>query len=248
MSGFKVLFNMGMKRRLKDSFLIGYGTIFPLFLIAILGYMASNYYSGKNGITSYYYYSMVIIPFCTFLSSVTLVYITREESMHKCGERFIIAPISKTAIVLSKIIPSTIAMMFYNLILMLICKYIFSVNYNNNFLQIFILFSILGLMSCAIGTFIGVSTKDFMQVKNFISTPILIMALLGGTFFPIGSLGKVIEIISYISPLTWINKGIFLMNNDHSTKMYFIATGVILALGIIFTFGSIKKFRKESFL
>ena len=248
MSGFNVLFSMGMKRRLRDSFLIGYGIIFPLFLIAILGYMASNYYSDENGITSYYYYSMVIIPFCTFLSSITLVYITREESMHKCGERFIIAPISKTAIVLSKIIPSTIAMMFYNLILMLICKYIFRVNYNGNFLQIFIMFSILGLMSCAIGVFIGVSTKDFMQVKNFISTPILIMALLGGTFFPIGSLGKGIEIISYISPLTWINKGIFLMINDHSTNMYFIASCVILALGIIFTFGSIKKFRKEAFL
>ena len=103
-------------------------------------------------------------------------------------------------------------------------------------------------MSCAIGVFIGVSTKDFMQVKNFISTPILIMALLGGTFFPIGSLGKGIEIISYISPLTWINKGIFLMINDHSLNMYFIASGVTLALGIIFTFGSIIKFRKEAFL
>lgn len=248
MSGFNVLFSMGMKRRLRDSFLIGYGIIFPLFLIAILGYMASNYYSDKNGITSYYYYSMVIIPFCTFLSSITLVYITREESMHKCGERFIIAPISKTAIVLSKIIPSTVAIIIYNLILMVICKYIFRVNYNGEFLRIFILFSILGLMSCAIGTFIGVSTKEFMQVKNFISTPILIMALLGGTFFPIGSLGRVVEIISYISPLTWINKGIFLMINDHSFKMYFIASGVILALGVIFTFGSIKKFRKEAFL
>ena len=120
MSGFKVLFNMGMKRRLKDSFLIGYGTIFPLFLIAILGYMASNYFSGENGITSYYYYSMVIIPFCTFLGSVTLVYVTREESMHKCGERFIIAPISKISIILSKIIPSTIAIMIYNFILILL--------------------------------------------------------------------------------------------------------------------------------
>jgi len=248
MSGFNVLFNMGMKRRLKDSFLIGYGIIFPLFLIAILGYMASNYFSGENGITSYYYYSMVIIPFCTFLGSVTLVYVTREESMHKCGERFIIAPISKISIILSKIIPSTIAIMIYNFILMVFCKLLFRVNYSGKFLLIFILFSMVGLMSCAIGTFIGVSTKDFMQVKNFISTPILIMAILGGTFFPIGSLGRFVEIISYISPLTWINKGIFLMINDHSIKMYFIAVGIILALGIVFTFGSIKRFRKEAFL
>ncbi|QAA33581.1 ABC transporter permease [Clostridium manihotivorum] len=248
MNGFSVLFSIGMRKRIKDSFLIGYGTIFPLVLIAILGYMASNYFSGDKGITSYYYYSMVTIPFCTFLGSVTLVYVTREESMQKCGERFIIAPISKAAIVLSKIVSSTLVIMVYNFILMLICKFAFGVNYDGRFLEVFILFSLLGLMSCAIGTFIGVSTKDFMQVKNFISTPILIMAVLGGTFFPIGSLGRGIEIISYISPLTWINKGIFLMINDNTMKVYFIALIITLASGIIFSFGAIKRFRKEAFL
>lgn len=248
MNGFNVLFNMGIKKRLKDSFLISYGTIFPLFLIGVLGYMGSGYFSGENGVTSYYYYSMVSIPLTIFLASITLVYVAKEESLHKCGERFIIAPISKSAIVLSKIIPATISVMIYNLILMCICKFIFKVDYSGRFFLIYILFSVLGFMSCAVGTFIGVSTKDFMQIKNFISTPILIMALLGGSFFPIGSLGKVVEVISYISPLTWINRGIFLMINDNSNLMYFIALGITLVLGIIFTFGAIKRFRKETFL
>ncbi|MBB6625532.1 ABC transporter permease [Clostridium gasigenes] len=248
MKGFSALFSLSIKRRLKDTFLISYGTIFPLFLIGILGYMATNYFSGDNGITSYYYYSMVMIPFSTFLASVTLIYITREESMHKCGERFIIAPIDKISIVLSKIIPSTISIMIYNLILMTICKFVFKVDYNGMFLRIYLLFSIVGFMSCAIGTYIGVSTKDFMQVKNFVSTPILIMGVLGGTFFPIGSLGRTFEIVSYISPLTWINKGIFLMLNDNSSNIYLIALILVLLLGILFTFGAVKRFRKEAFL
>jgi len=136
----------------------------------------------------------------------------------------------------------------YNLSLMVICKFLFKVDYSGRFLEIFILFSIVGFMSCGIGTFIGVSTKDFMQVKNFISTPILIMAMVGGTFFPIGSLGKILEIVSYISPLSWINRGIFLMMKDNSIDMYFIDLGVILGLGIIFTFAAISRFRKEAFL
>ncbi|MDU6483626.1 MAG: ABC transporter permease, partial [Paeniclostridium sordellii] len=70
MHEFKVLLRLGMKKRIKDSFLIGYGVTFPLMLIIILGYMATNYYSKEGGITSYYYYSMVTIPFCTFLSSI----------------------------------------------------------------------------------------------------------------------------------------------------------------------------------
>lgn len=178
MNEFKVLFSLGMKRRIKDSFLIGYGVTFPLMLIVILGYMATNYYSGEEGVTSYYYYSMVTIPFCTFLASITLIYIAREESLYKCGERFIIAPISKTSIVLSKIIPSTISISVYNFILLIICSLLFKVDFRGRFLEIYALIISLGFMSCSIGTFIGLCSKDFMAVKNIVSTPILIMAVL----------------------------------------------------------------------
>lgn len=248
MNGFITLFNLGMKKRIKDSFLIGYGVMMPFFIIAILGYMGKNYYSGENGITSYYYYTLAVIPLCTFMSSITLIYTAREESLHKCGERFIIAPIGKEAIVLSKIIPSTISVTIYNIILMLACRFIFKVDFKGRFIEITILVFVLAFMSHAVGTFIGLCTKDFMTIKNIVSTPILIMGVLGGSFFPIGSLGKVVEIISYISPLTWINRGIFIMLNDNSMKIYTIALILILVLGIIFTISSINNFKKEAFL
>lgn len=98
---------LNMKKRIKDSFLIGYGVIFPFMMIAILGYMSSNYYDNSLGVSFYYYYTMGIILFCIFLGSVTLIYYAREESLYKCGERYIIAPISKSMVVLLKILPST---------------------------------------------------------------------------------------------------------------------------------------------
>ena len=103
-------------------------------------------------------------------------------------------------------------------------------------------------MSVSMGIFIGLSTKNFMTVKNFVSTPILLMALLGGSFFPIGSLGKVFETISYISPLTWINRGIFMILNDNNANIYFISLIITFILGVIFTFLSIKLFKKEAFI
>lgn len=248
MNDFKTLFNFGMKRRIKDSFIIGYGVIMPFFMILILGYMASNYYSGENGITSYYYYSLVTIPLYTFLNSISLIYIAREESNYRCGERFIIAPVSKISIVLSKIIPSTISMCVFNVILLATCKLIFKINFNGRFLEVILLFMVLAFMSCAVGTFIGLCTKDFMAVKNIVNIPILIMGVLGGAFFPIGSLGKIVEIVSYISPLTWINKGIFIMINDNSIKIYIISLILTLVIGILFTFGAVKRFKKEAFL
>ncbi|RDY27687.1 ABC transporter permease [Romboutsia weinsteinii] len=248
MNEFKVLFKLSMKKRIKDSFLIGYGVTFPLMLISILGYMATNYYSKEGGITSYYYYSMVTIPFCTFLSSITLIYVAREESLNKCGERFIIAPISKVSIVLSKILPAAIAMSVYNLILLLICSLIFKVDYRGRLLEVYILLISLGFMASAFGTLIGLCSKDFMAIKNIVSTPILIMAMLGGSFFPIGSLGNVFEIISYISPLTWVNKGIFMMLNDNTMNIYMISLFIILGLGMIFTVAAVKCFKKEAFI
>ncbi|RDY24369.1 ABC transporter permease [Romboutsia maritimum] len=248
MNEFKVLFKLGMKKRIKDSFLIGYGVTFPLMLITILGYMATNYYSKDAGITSYYYYSMVTIPFCTFLSSITLIYVAREESLHRCGERFIIAPISKVSIVLSKILPATVAMSVYNLIILLICNMIFKVDYRGRFLEIYVLLIGLGFMASSFGTFIGLCSKDFMSVKNIVSTPILIMAILGGSFFPIGSLGRLVEVISYISPLAWINRGIFMMLNDNTINVYLISLFIIIGLGVLFSILAIKYFKKEAFI
>lgn len=248
MDGFITLFNFGMKKRIKDSFIIGYGIMMPLLMIVILGYMATNYYTGENGISSYYYYALVTAPLCTFLNSITLIYVAREESNYKCGERFVIAPISKISIVLSKIMPSTISISIFNVILMVICKLLFKVDFRGRFLEVILLLTMLAFMSCAMGTCIGLCTKDFMTIKNFISTPILIMGVLGGSFFPIGSLGKVMEIIGYISPLTWINKGIFTMLNDNSIQIYIIALILMLSLGILFTAGAIKMFKKEAFL
>lgn len=248
MNNFITLFNFGMKRRIKDSFIIGYGVIMPFFMILVLGYMASNYYTGENGITSYYYYTLVTIPLYTFFNTITLIYVAREESNYRCGERFIIAPISKISIVLSKIIPSTISISIFNMILLVICRFLFKINFNGRFLEIILLLIVLAFMSCAVGTFIGLCTKDFMAIKNIVNTPILIMGVLGGAFFPIGSLGKIMETISYISPLTWINKGIFIMLNDNSINMYITSLVLTLIIGILFTFGSIKKFKKEAYL
>lgn len=103
-------------------------------------------------------------------------------------------------------------------------------------------------MSSALGTLIGLCSKDFMSIKNIVSTPILIMAVLGGSFFPIGSLGTVFETISYISPLTWINKGIFMMMSDNTVTVYITSLFITIILGLLFTISSIKSFKKEAFI
>lgn len=241
MRGFLPLFKLGLNRRLKDSFIISYGIMFPVVLILLLGYLGHEYYGGVEGVSSYYYYTIVTLPYCTLLSSITLIYVAREEARAKCGSRFIIAPVDNVSIVLSKIIPSAIAVGAYNIITMVASKLVFNMNYKGHFIEVYLLLLTLGFMSCALGTFIGLCSKNFFVVKNFVSIPIMVLALLGGAFFPVGNVG-------WISPLNWINRGIFSIINDNTDSIFFISLIIIVVIGIVFTSLSIKKMKKEAFL
>lgn len=248
MNELKVLFSFGLKRRIKDSFLVSYGIFMPFIMILLLGYLASGYYTGIKAISSYSYYTLVSLPLYTFFSSITLIYVAREEQLFKSGSRFIMAPVHRSTLVLYKILPATLVIFFFNLIVMLACKLLFGVSFKGQFLQVLILLGVFGYMSCSFGTFIGLCTKNFMAVKNLVSTPLLIMGFLGGSFFPIGSLGKGFLIASYFSPLTYVNQGLFALIYDHNNLAYLSALIITLILGIIFTIGSIFKMQKEAFI
>lgn len=248
MRGFAALFKFGIKRRLKDSFIIGYSVLFPLMLIGALGYISTNFFDGKYGVSSFHYYTLVLIPLCIFMGMITMVYIAKEESSFKVSFRFISAPVDKESIVLSKIITSTISMSLWNIIVIVLVKFIFKVNFMGKGLQVILLLTCETFMVVTIGIFIGLCIKDFMAVKNIINIPIGLFGLLGGAFFPIGSLGKTFETISYISPLTWINKGLISMMHDNNFTLYIISVVMTMAVGIIFALVSMKFFKKEAFM
>jgi ABC-2 type transport system permease protein len=246
MRGFFVLFNFGMKRRLKDSFIIGYSVIFPLMLIAALGYLSINLFNGE--ISSFQYYTLVLLPLCIFMGMITMAYIAREESSFKVSFRFIAAPIDKRAIVLSKIITATISMSLWNIIVIILVSFIFKVDFMGKVYQVILLVTSETFMVAALGVFIGVCVKNFMTIKNVLNLPICLFGFLGGAFFPIGALGKNFEVISYISPLTWINKGIISMIYDNNFVIFNISLLITLIIGIVFTLISMSFFKKEEFM
>lgn len=248
MNGFKVLFSFGMKRRMKDSFIIGYSVIFPLFLIGVLGYIASGYFSGNGEINSFKYYTLVLIPLSILMGMITIAYVAKEENTFRVSYRFITAPLNVKEIVIAKLLTSTIAMSLWNIIVLTLCKFLFKINFNGRFIEIGLLLTAETFMTVSLGIFIGLCTKNFMMVKNLLNIPIMIFGILGGAFFPVGSLGKIFNVISYISPLIWINRGLILMIYDNNMFLYLGALIITITIGGIFTVGSIRFFKKEAFL
>ena len=77
MNTFFPLLKLGIRRRSRDFFIIFYTVVFPIVIIALLGYLTSTSYGTE--FTSYEYYSIVIIPFCLLMGVTSVVYAAADE-------------------------------------------------------------------------------------------------------------------------------------------------------------------------
>lgn len=248
MNGFVNLMAYGLQRRIKDFFIITYNVVFPLLLIILLGYLATNFFKGDSSITSNHYYTLVLIPFYLLTSIITVAYVAKDENFHKISYRFIIAPIDNSAIVLSKIFSCTLVIWGCSIINLLVARVLLGVNFGKSTPLILLLFLTETLMSSAIGIYLGICIRNFDTIKGILNIPLSLFGLLGGSFFPVGSLGNNFEKITYISPFTWINKGLMTAIYDNNCTILFFSIAITIILALAFSVLSVITFKKEAFL
>lgn len=240
------LFKIGLKRRSRDFFIIFYSVVFPIVIISLLGYLTSKSYGAE--FTSYEYYSIVIIPFCLLMGITSVAYAAVDEKRMRTSYRYVIAPISKSALIVSKFLSCVIILTLCSVIVLISSKLMFHLPINGN---VFYLLTVLLCESIAItglGLFFGLASKNFATVQNFLNLPIMIFGFLGGAFFPVGSLNPALSFVVNLSPLTWINRGIMycLYFSDLTILLY--TSAVLFAVGVLFTIFTIRYFKKEAFV
>lgn len=246
MQNFYSLFKLGMKRRSRDFFIIFYSVVFPVVIITLLGYLTSKSYG--NEFTSYEYYAIVMIPFCLLMGITSVAYAAADEKRMKTAYRYLIAPISKTSLILSKFLSCVIALMLCCILVLGVSRICFHLPVNINGVYLF------GLLLCesfavtGLGLFFGLASKKFAVIQNFLNIPIIIFGFLGGAFFPVGSLNPTLSMIIGLSPLTWINRGIMNCLYMADVTILCITSGVLLMIGVVFTGLTIRYFKKEAFL
>ena len=241
-----VLLRFDMKRRVKDGFLIGYNVIFPIVLILLLGYLLSGGYGAK--MSGYHYYTFVMLPFCIAMAIITAAYAGKDEAYKKTAPRLLIAPIQTKHIVVSKLLSCSLIVSVCNLVVLLFAIIVFRLPVGQNFLIIFLLLMAETFCVCAIGLLVGLGMKNFIVIKNLLNIPICVAGVLAGCFFPFGSMNKVLDFFIRLSPLTWINRGIFLSVYDKDIRLAVQMTIILFVFGSIITIAAILKFRKEEFI
>lgn len=246
MRNLMILSRFGMQRRIKDFFIIFYNIVFPIVLILLLGYLASKSYGSE--FTAYHYYSLMLLPFCLLLGITNVAYATQEEHEKKTSYRYLVAPISKTQLILSKLISTFVVLMLCNICLLGLTKILFQIDFQGSFVLVLLSLMGLTLAICGIGIYLGLACKNFLFIKNFLNLPIMVFGMLGGAFFPMASSQPFLACLINLSPLTWINRGILECIYEGNVTLLWATTLGGVMVGIVMTLFAIVHFKKEAYL
>ncbi|MDD3412873.1 MAG: ABC transporter permease [Lachnospiraceae bacterium] len=245
MNKFKSMFYLNLRSRMRDGFAIGYNVIFPMIMIFLLGLLCKGAFQGE--ITGYQYYGVVIVPYCTAMAVVTAAYAGKDDAYAKTSDRIMIAPVSVFTIVISKIFAETVIFVGCTIGVLILEDILSGLEIFSYFLEFVVLYTSFSFLVAALGTYIGLGMKDFMKIKNFITIPISIFAILGGSFYRFGTLNQGFQLLINLSPLTWINRSIFLMIYDQKSQLLWLISGLMILIALIFTVLGIVLFKKEEY-
>lgn len=246
--GFYTVFKRDLKNLILSPVLLIYNSLFPFLIVLILGYLTSGNYDGTS-VSSYDYYGVSIIIFTILFVSMTAANSFMEERVKASNLRIMYSPINPSSIYMSKIAATFVFSSVCLLIAMAILKVIFNVNYGGqNVGYVIIMLELFNLLSATIGILFCCIFKS-EQLANKILSPFLnILAILGGAFFPIDSLGKNVEKLSYISPVKWVDEGIFKIIYDKDLSYFSPTVIVLIALTIILLIGCKLTFKGEDYV
>lgn len=245
MTAFSAMLKMNLKRRFCDGFAVGYNLIFPAVMIGLLGILCKKLFYG--GISSYQYYTVVMIPFCTIMALITAAYAGKDDAYAKTAERVLLTPISTKAIVWSKVVSCGLVFFLCGVLVYGIAGFLVGLEIRSMG-WVSILFLALSFAVSAIGTLIGLGMKNFLVLKNVLNIPIAVFAILGGTFFRIGTFSRVGNFVLNLSPIRWINRSLFQLLFEGDQMLLLYAAGVLMIVGGVCAVLAVKTFQKGEYM
>ncbi len=231
-----------LKNLIKNPMWLFYGTLFPILLVVILGFLGKDSYG--NEVTSYDYYGITLIIYSILMSGMTSANAFMEVTIRKPNMRIIYAPGNSNVIYLSKILSSFIFCFGCHLFDMIFLYLVFDIGLHA-VPQILILLGLTELFSVALGVMCCCIFKTEAMANQILSIVINLLAIFGGLLFSLDGYGEVVRGISYLSPAKWLVKTSFSMIYDNDFSWFFpTLIGISLATTVVFIICKIT-FRKE---
>lgn len=217
---------------LKNPTLIIVNTIFPLILIGIMGFVTKNSY-GSWKVSSYDYYGVTMMIFTALMIAMTATNTFMEEKVKKGNTRIAYSPVSRIEIYMAKLISTYILGTISYSMILLVGQFIFKINFGEgNILYIMLLINILALFGSSLGIMFCSIFKKEETANSIMQIPILLFVFFGDSFFPAASLGKIVQKISYFSPIKWVTECAFKVIYDNDFSIY-VPTIIVMLIASI---------------
>jgi len=191
---------------------------------------------------------LIAVIMLIIASLLTSLVISREWE-NGTMEQLIVSPIKPIELIIGKIIPYFLIGMFDLIIIVIIGKSVFNIYLRGSEILLVLLSGLFLIGALGMGITISIITKSqILSYQLAMLTSFLPSYIMSGLVFPISSMPKVIQYISYIIPAKYfiiILRGIFLKNNGFmilSMEVIYLAIFAVLVF-IAANFSFVKKLR-----
>lgn len=223
-------------------------TVFPLLLIAIMGFVTKSDFDNPI-VSSYDYFGVNMIIFCTMLIAMTASNTFMEEKVKRGNIRIVYSPISKTSIYFSKLLSTYIFGTICFSTIIIVAQTIFHLNLGGVNLPYFLLLiNALTLFGCCFGTMFCCIFKNEEQANGIMQIPVAFFVFFGGVFFGVHRLGSTINSISHFSPLYWVSESSFRLIYDNDLDIYLPVILSLVLASIVCTVISHIVFKPEGYV
>ncbi|MCL1917118.1 MAG: ABC transporter permease [Peptococcaceae bacterium] len=225
----------------------------PLLLALIMGFITQGAYGTNTpsgtGVTSYNYYAITMLIFGALNNSTIAANSFMEGRIMKANMRLCNAPIPNSFIFLPKIIASLLFGTLCHTLAASAIFFITGVNFGGgNAIFLWLLLLAVYFFAVCFSVMLCCILKKEETVNMILSTAVSLLCLLGGAFFPMKGLGRIVEVISNISPVTWISTAAFQAVYDNRLILLGLVCAGMLALAGLCIALTTKLFNREDYL
>lgn len=234
---------------LHNPSLIISNTILPLILIGVLGFATEPNF-GTMLISSYDYQgvNMLILSVALFVA-ITTCNAFMEEKVMRGNMRIAYAPVSKTEMVLSKVVSSYVFVSICYGLLVSFCQYVLGLNMGgSNFLWFILLLNIFSFFGCCFGAMFSCIFRSEEQANSIMQIPLFIFIFLGSVLIRIHRLGKMVNMISNISPVKWVAGCSYQIIYDNNLHMLLPVIAGLAALSLLCLLVCGLRFKPEEYV
>jgi ABC-2 type transport system permease protein len=190
------------------------------------------------------YYAVTMLTFLIIASAFNGMAAIDGERTSNTASRLLCSSVKKHEILIGKILGMVLYTLLQALILIGFSKYVMNAYWGDHMgVILFIVIPAL-VMAVSFGVGLTLLIKNGMLVVQLLQMGMNILVFLGGGFFPIDKLGKVMQWISRVSPVKWINQAIFevIYSGDFSSaKIAILLCLIMAALFIILSSIALRK-------